>query len=188
MYAEPKISVVIAHVPKNEHLEESFQKCIKSIKGQYDELVLVINDGIGYGKAYNRGMKYASGSYVICVSNDTILTHGKLEQLCDPQAVTYSENAQWGCFFCLPRWILNSIGGFDPRFNLAYFEDDNYLSRLKRRNIPLRRVEGVTVEHEGGVTVKSLVSSDGELQAKNKPLFEQIEKELDEGKGIHIPL
>lgn len=149
------ISCVIAHVPKTPALETMLSNCLASLT-HYDELILVINDGIGYGAAFNRGFKHARGDYIIAVSNDTVLKAGKLEDLCDPEAVTYSADAQWGCFFCLPRWIYEKVGGFDETFGKAYYEDLDYLKRLERWGIPVKRVESVKVEHVGGATVKAL--------------------------------
>ncbi len=184
--ANEKISVVIPHVPVNKSFDDMLDDCVKSLDG-YSELVLVVNDGIGYGKSFNKGFRLAKGDFIIAVSNDTILEKGNLQDLCDNTAVTYSENAQWGCFFCLPRWVLSQIGGFDERFTTAFFEDDNYLSRLRRAGIPYRRVPDFIVQHKGGLTVKA-ISSENELMQKNRPIFEQIEKELDEGKGLYQPL
>lgn len=180
------ISVVIPHVPASKELDDLLDKCLKTLKG-YDELVLVINDGIGYGKAFNRGFKYAKGDFICAVSNDTELTEGTLKMMCDPDAVTYSENAQWGCFFCLPRWVLEKIGGFDVRFGKAYFEDDNYLSRLNRAGIPVKRIKGVKVNHVGGATVKT-ITTEKEWMNTNQPIFRERERQLNEGASLYCEL
>lgn len=182
-----KISVVIPHVSVNASFETMLENCITSLKGEYDEFILVVNDGIGYGAAFNKGFKYAKGDFIIAVSNDTVLLKGSLKDLCIPDQVSYSENSQFGCFFCLPRWVLEKIGGFDTRFGKAYFEDDNFLSRLRRAGIPYKRVEGVKVHHIGGATVKAITTEDEWMQ-KNRPIYQERERELDNGASLYIPL
>lgn len=152
---KPKITVVIPHVPLDEHFDQMLNECRASLNG-YDELILVINDSIGYGAAFNRGFKQATGDFIFAISNDTQLKEGSLLDMCDPTAVTYTRNAQWGAFFCLPRWVYEKIGGFDESFGLAYYEDNDYLLRLKDAGIPVRRVNKVAIDHVGGATVKAL--------------------------------
>lgn len=167
-----RISLVICHVPINKQLDGMLDECLTALSG-YDELILVVNNGDGYGKSYNRGFKYAKGNFIIAVSNDAVLYEGSLDMLCDSKAVTYSENAQWGCFFCLPRWVYEKIGGFDERFTGAYYEDHEYQDRLKGAGIPLKRVMGVKVHHVGGVTVKAL-GKEQEWSEKNRKVYEDI--------------
>ncbi len=155
--AKPTISAVIPHVPATDYLNELLTRCINSLKG-WDELYVYYNHGIGYGAAFNKCLEAATGDYIVCVSNDTALTAGDLTELCDPTAVTYSANAQWGCFFCLPRWVYEKVGGFDEGYGLAYYEDEDYLERLRRAGIPFKRVDSVKVDHIGGVTVKAITT------------------------------
>jgi len=188
MNKEPRISIVIPHVPASKQLEELLQNCIKSLENQsYHRLIIVVNDAIGYGAAFNRGFSVAQEDFIIGVSNDTELIDGNLQDMCDPKAVTYASDAQWGCFFCLPRFVLSTIGGFDTRIGKAYFEDDNYLSRLKRAGIPVRRIPTIKVFHIGGVTVKT-IGNENEFMNKARPIYEQIEKELDKGMSLFVPL
>lgn len=195
------ISVIIPHVPKTAALDRMLRHCVISLNYQYDELIQVLNEGVGFGKAFNDGFKQATGDFVIGVSNDTTLERGMLADLCDPEAVTSplvispfhgpkaGPDHFWGCFFCLPRYVLEEIGGFDPRFGLAYGEDLNYVSRLKRAGIPMRTVDSVVVAHElgGGNTVKALGADEGALQKQNRLLYAQIEGELNAGGPLYVP-
>ena len=172
----PKTSVVIAHVPYSEEAEKNLDICLSSIRAQYDELILVVNDGIGYGKSFNRGFKYATGDYIFLISNDTVLVEGKLSQLLVPNAigvpVVNEGGTQFGCFACVPRNVYESVGLFDERFTGAYFEDDDLLRRWNNAGIGLTRVSDVRILHEGGATVKAIMN-EGELMAKNRKLFDE---------------
>lgn len=41
------------------------------------------------------------------------------------------------CSFLLPKWVYETIGGFDEMFYPAYFEDNDYVYRLKLHGIQL---------------------------------------------------
>lgn len=177
----PKISVIIPHAPLSPYLDSLLDRCTKSLSG-YDEFVLVLNDAIGYGKAFNQGLKYAKGDYLVCVSNDTVLTGGSLADLCKPGVVTYSRNAQWGCFFCLPRSVYEQIGGFDERFEKAYWEDVDYRKRLEVAGISCLRIDSIEVQHEGGATVKTL-GIEGEAEAFGRRKYIEKYGHLDNNVG-----
>lgn len=170
-----KLSLIVCHVPLNDYLDSLLNDCLASLSG-YDELVMVINDSIGYGKAHNRGFKYAKGDYFLCASNDTVLFKGDIKKMMKPGVVTYSQNAQWGCFFCMPREVYEKVGGFDERFEGAYFEDNEMLDRLAANKIPVERVVGVLVQHLGGQTVKAL-GKEAEWTAKNSAVYEELKNE-----------
>ncbi len=155
----PKISVIIPHYPLNEELNTKLDECVKSLKG-YNELILVVNQGIGFGKAVNWGLRMAKGDYLIVVSNDDTV-EGNLEDLCDFQSVTTPivnniKQEFWGTMFCLPRWVYDKIGGFDEQFELAFFEDDDYIMRLRQAKIPMKPCETVKVRTLGSQTVKAM--------------------------------
>lgn len=156
-----KISAIIPHWPKVPELEDLLKECVASLDG-YDELILVVNDGIGFGKALNRGMALAKGDYLCLVSNDTKMVKGTLRDLIDPQGVTSpmmnrsTRASLWGCFFCIPRWVYEKIGGFDEQFLMAYFEDNDYIARLREADIPMICKESVSIETKGGQTMKHL--------------------------------
>lgn len=183
---KPIISVVTCHVPLSKEFDEMLEQSRKSLMGMYDEYILVINDLIGYGRAHNFGFRMAKGDFIIAVSNDAFRIDGKLEDMCDPTAVTYSSNSQFGCFFCLPRWVLNKVGYFDERIGKAYHEDNNYLSRLNRAGVPLKRINSIKVEHFGGATIKA-AGKESEFMAGSKPIYEEIEKALDQGESYYVP-
>ena len=156
-----KISVVIPHVPKNKELDDSLDQCIKSLKGQYDELILVINDGIGFAKAFNQGFKYATGDFIYAVSNDTKLIAGDLRKMAVPDCVVSPIvngrfQSYWACFFAMPRSVYEKTGGFNEEYGLAYYEDDDFIIRLDELGIPMKGTREVEISHEGGKTVKAL--------------------------------
>lgn len=175
----PKITLVIPHYP-SEQTDIALDVCLKSFEGQYDELILVVNDGIGYGPAVNWGLKYSTGDYIIVSNNDVILTHG------DVKALTYGDgfvipiiqpmprDYKPRSIFCMSRkiyeTILNRDGFFyDPRFKIGYFEDDD----LHNRTIDIQYFQSqmVHVSHlnGGGLTMKQM--GEQEWFDKNQEVF-----------------
>lgn len=154
-----KISVVIPHligVGAEAHLD----RCIKSLVG-YDELIVLANEGMGYGPAVNKGMALATGDHIVVVNNDTWIKYGTLKDMAVNNVVTVpditpaprDENPR--CFFCIPRFIYEDVierDGFfyDPQFEVGYFEDDDLIRRLKIMDVNIRTIDTVQVEHEGG--------------------------------------
>jgi GT2 family glycosyltransferase len=60
-----------------------------------------------------------------------------------------------GSFWVVPRPVLDRIGLLDERFERAYWEDNDFLARLRQARIPVRQVTSVRVRHVGGLsTVK----------------------------------
>ncbi len=156
------ISLIIPHMPFPES-DAALKECLDSIIG-VDETLIIINDGIGYGKAVNIGLQLARGDHLIVANNDTKLIKGTLRSLADSEAVTvpliepepkdYNPRA----FFCLPRWVYEKVGGFDERFEVGYWEDDDLISRLSKEGVKTKIVYQVEVTHKdgGGLTMKRM--------------------------------
>lgn len=172
-----RLSVVIPHVPLSDHHAGLLNTCVKSIDGA-DEVIVVVNDAIGFAKAVNIGMKAATGDYVCVVNNDIKVVGGHIQRLCVPKTVTSpmlngTKQDFWGCFFCVPREIIDAIGYLDERFEKSYFEDDDYIIRIKRAGFSLGCVDAVKIESPGNQTMK-LLPGFPEAYIRNRDRF--IEK------------
>lgn len=173
------ISIVLPHWPIAPELEGYLDRCVKSLSG-YDELVLVVNDGIGFAKAVNRGMKLAKGDYIAVVSNDIVWEEGNLGDLCIPGKVTSvllngtrNPKNMWGCFFVVPRDVLEKVGYLDEQFGLAYYEDDDYIKRINAAGIEIKCVDSCAISSEGGRTMRLVDDrTRSEINVRNKVLFD----------------
>jgi glycosyltransferase involved in cell wall biosynthesis len=149
------------------------KRCVQSLPSHY-ETIVVVNDGIGMGKAINKGFELATGDYLVTLSNDCWWVDGTFQELCDPTAVTLPEHldGQWDkprCFYCLPRWIYEQVGGYDERFNVGYFEDDDFIHRLYLADIPIKETV-VQGGHVPGQTLDKLPNRN-EIYNENKEKF-----------------
>lgn len=133
------------------------EACIRSIPA--DEKLVIINSGIGYGKALNIGMKLAQGKFLVIANNDTIL-EGDLRALLDDKQITIPavENTMDNLprsFYVLPRWIYEKVGEFDEQFFPGYFEDDDMIKRWQLAGVSFSYRPEVKVKHVGGHTLNN---------------------------------
>lgn len=171
---ETQTTVVIPHYPI-EDADKRLEECVDSLNG-VDELIVIVNEGIGYAKAVNKGLRLASGAYIAVVNNDLRLI-GNLKDLCIPNTVTSPKvngrNCGFnGCFYVIPRNVFEQIGLLDDRFEMGYYEDDDYLKRLKNADIPVKCIESVDVTHIGGYTMHKMEKRDDYMR-DNKLKFRE---------------
>jgi len=153
-----KISVVIPHYPYNEEINTKLKRCVNSLVGAY-EILIIVNDKIGFAKAVNCGLKIASGDYICVVNNDLYIQEGLLEYIAKPEGVcSPSVNGVvqefYGGFFCMPRWVYEGVGDFDERFEIGYYEDNDYFERIKQLNIPFLQDAKLKVVGDTSSTMK----------------------------------
>lgn len=171
-----KISVVIPFMAIDEGKYQVLEDTVKSFRGA-DEIITVWNDGMGYAKPINLGLRMARGEYLVVMNDDLDWGGGNLDDLCDPSAVTSptvngKEQEFWGCAFCLPRWAYEKTGGMYEGYEISYFDDDDFWMTLKKLDIPRKGVTTVNVKTAGGRTLRQFSNRD-EFFAKNKTHFEE---------------
>src|SRR6476659_88953 len=162
------LSLIIPHRPFPES-DAALERCLESFKGHYDELILIVNENMGYGPAVNLGLKWATGDQIIVSNNDIILLKGELRNLPWTPSVTVpivtppAKDHNPRCIFGMPRWVYEELmtrdGYFyDPRFEIGYFEDDDLIRRLYEYEIPTILTTDILVENinGGGLTMKTV--------------------------------
>ncbi len=165
-------------VPGIDHI---LKKCVNSLKGA-DEIIVVANQGMGFGASVNLGLELVNYDYIIVSNNDISWESGKLEQLCDPKAVTVPKitpepkDKNPRPFYCMPfgiyKYFYNKYGyWYDERFEVGYWEDDDLIERLKESEITIKYVPECSVYHlnGGGTTMKTV--GEQKFYDKNKEQF-----------------
>jgi hypothetical protein len=149
-----KLSVVVPHWPLDEEVDVALRRCLASLPDDCEKLVIV-NDGTGYARNVNVGLQLASGQFIAVVSNDSIVVEGDAYDLCVPGAAAspivdgkpgIEPGGFHGAFWVAPRGVIEQVGLLDERFEGAFFEDDDYLARLREAGIPTVQVPTVRVE------------------------------------------
>ena len=78
-----------------------------------------------------------------------------------------------GAFWVAPREVLERVGPLDERFEGAFYEDDDYLERLRREQIPTRQIASVQVRSRRvGLTMSKLPDRGQGWLAANEQRFE----------------
>lgn len=171
------ISLIIPHaiLPGKAEILKAYMQTVRGV----DETIIVANDKMGYGWACNRGAEIASGDYFIISNDDIRLVKGSFRSLPNPEAVVVPlidpepRDYEPRCFFCIPRWAWEKISGFDERFEIGYFEDDDMIKRLEIEGIPTEINYQVEIHHlnGGGTTLKQY--GEIELMEANRAKFEE---------------
>lgn len=153
-----KLSVCIPYYESHPEKRDLLHKCVASLKGQ-DELIVLSGKQKSLAIAINVLFKMAHGEYIIISNDDLTLDYGDLKDLCVPGVVTSPKiNGEpknfSGHMFCVPRTVYETVGGYDERYTIAYFDDDDFLSTLRESEVETRCVESVNVLHPvGGTTL-----------------------------------
>lgn len=168
-------SAIIPHWPANKELDILLEHCVKSL--HVDEIIVVVNDGIGFAKAVNQGLRLAHGDYLFVVNNDTVVLSGNLQDMCIPDTVTVPKihgqvDDMPRAFYCMPRSVYELIGGYDERFEMGYWEDDDFITRLHKHEIPIKKIDSVEVSHLGGTTMH-LLDRDAIFEANRERFYDK---------------
>lgn len=174
------ISVVIPYYECDEEKKDVLKRCVDSIKGQYDELILVAQPkgaGIGFVPAINKGYELASGDYIIMCCDDVILKEGKLKQLCDPDSVVSAHiegmpyQDFWGTLWCTPRWVYEKVGNIDEEYAKGlYYDDNEYYEMIRPIAKPYTNIRVVIDHPQGGRTLEKSKDREAKME-HNKNLF-----------------
>jgi GT2 family glycosyltransferase len=160
-----RLSVVIPHWPLDDEVDEALRGCVESLSDHCEKLI-VVNNGTGFARNVNLGLRLARGEYLAVVTNDCRVLEGDVYDLCVPGVVTsplvvekpgVEPGGFHGAFWVAPRGIVDKVGLLDERFEGAFFEDDDYLQRLRAANVPTKQVQSVRVwSRRIGLTMSKL--------------------------------
>jgi hypothetical protein len=169
------LSVIIPHVPRagNDWLVE---RCVRSLNGDYDELIIVVNE-CGLARAWNQGLRVARGEYLAMVTDDTVLMKGRLRDLCQPGTVVAAHilDCYWtrgfGDFYVWPRSVMDEVGMYDEAYEIGYWEDEDIIMRWREKGVPIVCSDSVHVWHEPDGSGQTLQHIDPTKGQANRDKF-----------------
>jgi hypothetical protein len=175
-----RLSIVIPHWPLDPEVNEALRACVTSLPSDCEKIV-VVNQGTGFAVNVNIGLRLATGDYVALVTNDCRVVEGDVYDLCVPGTVTsplvlekpgVEPGGFHGAFWVAPREVVDRVGFLDERFEGAFFEDNDYLERLRRASVPTTQVPSVRVwSRRIGLTMSKLPDKGKEWLAANEQRF-----------------
>ena len=193
-----KVSIVITTY---KHLEDCLKPCLESIIKYTDltniEVVVVCNgdgntkskqyveslgehfrvlffeEGLGFTRATNIGVKESTGDIIILMNNDCLLLPQEkntwIKMLCDPlkdnigltcnlKLYDHSVERWFGVFFmaATPRWLWDRIGGLDEGWSPGGGEDIEYCLQVEQLGYKILQVpDDNPCRQEGGLNVNT---------------------------------
>jgi hypothetical protein len=178
----PRLSVVVPHWPIDHEVNRALAACLASLPGDCEKLV-VVNEGTGFARNVNIGLGLATGEYVAVVTNDSRVVEGDVYDLCVPGTVTsplvlekpgIEPDGFHGAFWAARREVLDDVGLLDERFEGAFYEDDDYLERLRRAGVPTTQIPTVRAwSRRIGLTMSKLPDKGQGWLHENERRFEE---------------
>lgn len=166
------LTIVIPHWPREKALDDKLQRCIASLGKK--RIVVVVNDGIGYARAVNQGVRVASTSHVLICNNDTVLTGGDPSMMLDSFDVTFPVvNGHYGADFCgpvlcFPKDVFEKVGGFDEGYEVGFWEDVDMWMKLKQHGVIARQIQSVHFSHPSPGSTMSMIEGDHEQRNRER--------------------
>ncbi|MEK6274749.1 MAG: hypothetical protein AABM30_05355 [Actinomycetota bacterium] len=150
----PSLSVVIPHWPIDDEVNDALRLCLASLPADCEKIV-VVNEGTGFARNVNLGITLAICEYIAVMGNDSVLLDGNFYDLCVPGTVAsplvagkpgIEPGGLHGACWVAPRDVLDRVGLLDERFEGAFFEDDDFLERLREAGVSRQQVSSVRIE------------------------------------------
>ena len=101
-------------------------------------------------------------------------------------SLKYEQNLRGFCLF-VKKKVVETIGGFDERFRIGNYEDDDFCLRALRAGIKCAIAEGVFIHHHGSVTFQLLKEDYEKLLIENAQRYSQ-KWNLEPPAGRAVPI
>lgn len=179
------ISLVIPTLRIGDKLE----KCIASLEGQYEQLIVVDDQIDNLGKKINKGLEQATCDFIAVSNDDVELAEGSIRDLCKPNAVV-SPKVIGGLdklfhahFWVMPRRVYNAATGphkdfsdykkpgYYEGFEKFYWDDCDYNMKLRNAGFIPEKNESVVVRHDHPGWTLGTFKGNGKAQDHNEQIF-----------------
>ena len=194
MSSSNTLSVVIPHWPKSDEHEFRLERCLNSIIDQFDQVTVVVNEGIGYSRAVNVGARCSWGTHILFLNNDTFMEEGShplisltAHEGCVTFPVVNGKEGQDFCgpALCFPKRLFFELGMFDEGYKVGFWEDVDMWMKIKtylHYDIPTKEIKQVRFSHpEPGFTMKTI---EGNHEQENRERFFSKWKVMPEKKWV----
>lgn len=159
-----------------------------------------LEENHSFSRSMNQGIKWATGDYVLVMGNDSFpQTEDWLDKLIEAQKETgagimcpVANNPPWQVYkqyiiteddnyalmsfypaicWLIPRQVLDKVGLFDERFLIGFYEDNDYILRVRQEDLCVYVHKGVEIRHLGSATIKNF--NQNKLMNENRERFHE---------------
>lgn len=169
-----KISLVIPTL----RLGDKLSHALRSMEGEYDELIIIDDKLDNLGKKINMGIERSTGDFVVISNDDVYLVEGHLKDLCDTNSVTAPRvNGNWPSkvfhahMECFPREILNEGIRWPEDYDGYYWDDSDTWMQLITKGISPRIELKVNIIHDHPGWTLGQLGDNSERMEKNRQKF-----------------
>jgi hypothetical protein len=146
------ISLVIPYYHSDDEKPGVLCGAVSSMVQYADEVIIVSETSDNLAKKINKGMKKASGDFIVVTNDDVTLVKGTLQDLCVPGYVTTplinggAVKLFHGHAWCMPRNIYKKVGGIYEGYDGFYYDDSDYWMSIEKAGFEIIRTE-VNMNH-----------------------------------------
>jgi glycosyltransferase involved in cell wall biosynthesis len=171
-----KISLVIPYYEVDESKKVVLQACLNSLKGQYDELIIISDKISNLSRKINKGLLLSTGDYIVVCNDDIILEKGTLKDTClenyvvSPYVNGGVEKLFHAHMWTIPRKVLAEVGLMSEDYEGFYYDDSDYWMQIESKGFQIKQLENVDIIHSHPARTLSKLGKPG-LTDYNKDLF-----------------
>jgi len=171
-----KISLVIPYYETDESKKLILKGTIDSMKGQYDELIVIPDKIENLSRKINKGLLLSTGDYIVVCNDDIILNKGMLKDTCledcvvTPYVNEKSEKLFHAHMWTYSRKVLAEVGLMSEEYKGFYFDDSDYWMQIESRGVKIKQLENVNIIHTHPARTLSKLGKEGQTE-NNKALF-----------------
>jgi len=171
-----KISVVIPYYEVDELKKEVLEKAVNSMKGQYDELIIVDDKINNLSRKINKGLLLSTGDFIVVCNDDIVLDKGTIKDTCleglvvTPLVNDRSEKLFHAHMWTFSRKVLAEVGLMSEDYQGFYYDDSDYWMQIEARGFKIKQLENVNIIHSHPARTLSKLGKPGQTEY-NRNLF-----------------
>lgn len=168
-----EISLIIPTLRVGDHLN----KALESLEGEYDELIIIDDKIDNLAKKINKGLRSATGQFLIVANDDIELAEGSLKELLyldevmSPRLSGGLQKNFHAHMFCLPRNIYAEVGGYYEGYNGFYYDDSDYWMKLLKAGYQPKISDKVMIHHHHPASTLKTFPKRHEWEHENQQIF-----------------
>jgi len=122
------------------------QRAIDSMKGQYDELIVIPDKIDNLSRKINKGILKAKGDFIVVCNDDIVMDKGTLKGHCVEGIVTTPyvnggvEKLFHAHMWTMSREVLAEIGLMSEEYDGFYYDDSDYWMQIEHRGFKIKQL------------------------------------------------